>query len=43
MKKGIDLPYTNWSGIEITLLISPKQDENSKHKGMKCGMISWVL
>ena len=42
MKKGVGLPFTNWSGAGAALLISPWQGKTSQHKGMKCGMAGWV-
>ena len=42
MKKGVGLPCTNWSGAGAALLMSPRQDETSRHKGMMCGMTCWV-
>ena len=42
MKKGVGLPYTNWSGVGIALLMSPGQGETNQHRGMKCGVAGWV-
>ena len=42
MKKGVDLPCTNWSGAGAALLMSPRQGETSQHRGMKCGVAGWV-
>ena len=35
MKKGIGLPCTNWSGVGVALLMSPRQGKTSQHKGIK--------
>ena len=42
MKKSVGLPCKNWSGAEAALLMSPRQDETSQHKGIKCGVAGWV-
>ena len=42
MKKGVGLPCTNWLGAGAVLLMSPRQDETSQHKGMMCGVAGWV-
>ena len=42
MKKGVDLPCTNWSGARAALLMSLRQGETSQHKGIMCGMVGWV-
>ena len=42
MKKGVSLPYTNWSGAGAALLMSPRQGETSQHKGIMCGVEGWV-
>ena len=35
MKKGVGLPYTNWSGGGAALLMSLRSDETNQHKGKK--------
>ena len=35
MKKGVDLPKTNWLGAGTALLMSPRQGETNQHRGMK--------
>ena len=42
LKKGVGLPCTNWSGAEAALLMSPRQDETSQHKGIMCDLAGWV-
>ena len=32
MKKGVDLPCTNWSGAGAALLMSPRQGETSQYE-----------
>lgn len=29
LKRGLDQPYTNWSGARAVLLMSPRQDETN--------------
>ena len=31
MKKGIGLPYANWLEVEVTFLMSQRQDKTSRH------------
>ena len=35
MKKGVGLPYTNWSEAEAAFLMSLRQGETSQHSCMK--------
>ena len=41
MKKGIDIPCTNWSRARIALLMSLRQGETNRHRGKKlwCGRV----
>ena len=41
-EEGCWLPCTNWSGVGAALLMSPRQGETSRHRGMMCGVASWV-
>ena len=34
MKKGVGLPYTNWSGAGAALLMSPRQGETSQYEAI---------
>ena len=34
MKKGVGLPYTNWSGVGAALLMSPRQGETSQYEAI---------
>ena len=36
IKKGVGLPYTNWSGAGAALLMSPRQSETSQYEAI-CG------
>ena len=36
MKKGVTLPYTNWSRDRVALFMSSRQGETGQHRGMKC-------
>ena len=34
MRKGVSLPYTNWSGAAAALLMSPRQGETSHYEAI---------
>ena len=34
MKKGVGLPYTNWSGAGAALLMSPRHGETSQYEAI---------
>ena len=38
MKKGVGLPYINWSRAEAALLMTPRQGKTSQHRGMNFGV-----
>ena len=42
IKKGVGLPCTNWLKVGVALLMSSRPGETSQHRGMKCGVVSWV-
>ena len=39
MKNDISLPYTNWLGVGVILLMSSKQGETSQYRGKRCDVI----